>query len=156
MLNRYNWHNLIHISIGHNFTYCQKKFNRWDIVLTAQGSQVHCNVFTILSTFVNLAMIHLFHMITHGVSRLEKTKKAIRFTRTGVSRLEKTKKAIHFTRTNTRLCSKYVHGTVNGTFDRQSRMNKLSLLVSVLGGWVYCLQIFRLQETGEKEMPERR
>ena len=131
-------------------------------MLTAQGSQVHCNVFTKLSTFVNLTMIHLFHMITPGVSslektnkaihftrtgvsRLEKTKKAIRFTRTGVSRLEKTKKAIHFTRTNTRVCSKYVHGTVNGTFDRQSGMNKLSLLVSVLGGWVYCLQIFRLQ-----------
>ena len=125
-------------------------------MLTAQGSQVHCNVFTKLSTFVNLTMIHLFHMITPGVSRLEKTKKAIRFTRTGVSRLEKTKKAIHFARTNTRVCSKYVHGTVNGTFDRQSGMNKLSLLVSVLGGWVNCLQIFRLQETGEKEMPERR
>jgi len=38
-------------------------------------------------------------MITPGVSRLEKTKKAIHFTRTGVSRLEKTKKAIRFTRT---------------------------------------------------------
>ena len=97
-------------------------------MLTAQGSQVHCNVFTILSTFVNLAMIHLFHMIIAGVSRLEKTEKAI-----------------HFTRINTRVYSKYVHGTVNGTFDRQSPMNKLSLLVSVLGGWVNCLQIFWLQ-----------
>ena len=125
-------------------------------MLTAQGSQVHCNVFTKLSTFVNLAIIHLFHMITPGVSRLEKTKKAIHFTRTGVSRLEKTKKAIHFTRTNTRLCSKYVHGTVNGIFDRHRSMSKLALLaVSVLGSGINCLQIFWLQQARKKKMPVR-